>query len=193
MRLADFILSNVEPILVEWEAFARSVSPGATMNKLALRDHAADILRATARDMMSAQSATQQSDKSKGHGDAGQKSDRLDEASDVHAVGRVDSGFDLMEVVSEYRALRASVIRLWHESGPDPDARDLKDVTRFDESIDQSLTEAVRSYTTRVDRSRQMFLAILGHDLRNPLNAMLMSAQGLSATGELSAECTEMA
>src|SRR4051794_5434702 len=183
MRLADFILSNVEPILVEWEAFARSISPGATMNKLALRDHAADILRATARDMMQWQSATQQSDKSKGHGDAGRKSDRLNGASAVHAVERVGSGFDLMEVVAEYRALRASVIRLWRESAPDADERDLADVTRFDEAIDQSLTKAVSSYTEHVDRSRQMFLAILGHDLRNPLNAMMMSAEGLRATG----------
>ena len=29
MRLADFILANIEPILVEWEAFARSIWPGA--------------------------------------------------------------------------------------------------------------------------------------------------------------------
>jgi signal transduction histidine kinase len=85
-----------------------------------------------------------------------------------------------MEVMAEYRALRASVIRLWRESGPDPDLDDLDDLTRFNESIDQSAAEAVRSYIARVDRSRQMFLAILGHDLRNPLNSMLMSAELLS-------------
>lgn len=28
MRLADFILGNVEPILVEWETFAQSLAPG---------------------------------------------------------------------------------------------------------------------------------------------------------------------
>ena len=48
MRLADFILANIEPILVEWEAFARSIWPGRQTDPLALRDHAADILRATA-------------------------------------------------------------------------------------------------------------------------------------------------
>ena len=177
MRLADFILSNIEPILAEWEVFARSIVPGAKMDKLALRDHAADILRATVRDMKSHQTAAQQSDKSKGDGDEGADSDRLDAASDIHAIGRVGSGFDLLQVVAEYRALRASVIRLWRESAPDPDLSDLDDLTRFNESIDQSLTTAVDSYTRRVDQSRQMFLAILGHDLRNPLNAMMMSAQ----------------
>jgi signal transduction histidine kinase len=177
VRLAEFILANMEPILAEWEAFAGSVSPGANMDRAALRDHAGDILRASARDMLSKQSGTEQSDKSKGLGEPGQRSENLNEASAVHGIGRVGSGFDLMEMVSEYRALRASVIRLWRDSRPSPDLRDLDDLTRFNESVDQSLTRAVRSYTKRVDESRQMFLAILGHDLRNPLNSIMMSAQ----------------
>lgn len=193
MRLADFILQNIEPILVEWEAFARTVWPGGEMDPVALRDHARDILRATAFDMKSAQTRTQQDDKSKGEGGIGKESIRVDGASDVHAVGRVRSGFDLMAVVAEYRALRASVIRLWRESDPDSDLRDLDDLTRFNESIDQSLTEAVRSYTERVDQSRQMFLAILGHDLRGPLNAMSLMAGALSQTRQLDAESSRMA
>src|SRR3954453_19033186 len=199
MRLADFILQNIEPILVEWEAFARGVWPGAETNTRApldpreLRDHAADILRATAGDMKTAQSAAQQSDKSRGEGDAGRASARVDGASDVHAIGRVRSGFDLLTLVAEYRSLRASVIRLWRESGPAPDLRDLDDLTRFNESIDQSLAEAVRSYTQQVDRSRQMFLAILGHDLRNPLNSVMMSAAVLSKTPGLDADSSSMA
>jgi signal transduction histidine kinase len=193
MRLADFILGNIEPILVEWEAFARSVWPGPDRDPSELRDHAADILRATAWDMRSSQTPAQQSDKAKGDGEPGKGSDRIDGASDVHAVGRVRSGFDMMSVVAEYRALRASVIRLWRASAPTADVRDLDDLTRFNESIDQSLTEAVRSYTQRVDRSRQMFLAILAHDLRNPLNSMMMSAQALALTADLDAECSGMA
>lgn len=188
MRLADFILNNLEPILREWEVFARSIWPGAATDPLTLRDHAEQILRATARDMNSAQTTTQQSDKSKGEGDAGPASNRLTGASEVHAVARVRSGFDILAVVAEYRALRASVIRLWRESGPDPDRRDLADVTRFDESIDQSLADAVRSYTAMIDRSRQMFLAVLSHDLRNPLNSVVLSAGLLSTMGELDGE-----
>lgn len=188
MRLADFILGNIEPILDEWEAFARSVWPGEKTDPLTLRDHAEDILRATARDMKSVQSATQQSDKSKGDGQPGADSDRVNRASEVHGTGRVLSGFDLLAMVAEYRALRASVIRLWRESAPESNVRDLDDLTRFNESIDQSLTEAIRSYTERVDRSRQMFLAILGHDLRGPLNSVMMSAAVLSQTPQLDAQ-----
>src|SRR5687767_306413 len=193
MRLADFILANIEPILVEWEAFARSIWPGPATDPATLRDHAADILRATARDMKSAQSPSEQSEKSKGEGEAGHNSDRVDSASDVHAIGRVGSGFDLLLVVAEYRALRASVIRLWHADDANPDGRDLADLTRFNESIDQSLTRALRSYTMRIDRSRQMFLAILGHDLRNPLRSIGLSAHALARTCGLDSECANMA
>jgi hypothetical protein len=120
MRLADFILSNVEPILAEWEAFARGIAPGANMNGLALRDHAADILLATARDMRSAQTATERTAKSKGRCDCGGEDGALDGASESHAIGRLGGGFDLLQMVSEYRARRASVLRLWGESGPAP-------------------------------------------------------------------------
>lgn len=52
VRLADFILANVEPILGEWESFARGIWPkGATAGPAELRDDAEDILRATAADM----------------------------------------------------------------------------------------------------------------------------------------------
>ncbi len=183
MRLADFILENIEAILAEWESFARSLAPGAKMTKLALRDDAEAILRATARDMQISQSKAQQRSKSKGYGGAGgAESDRLDHASELHGVGRVGSGFDIMEVVAEYRALRASVIRLWHESRSQPDVNDTNDITRFNESIDQSLAEAVGSYTRHVEQSRRMFLAILSHDLRNPLNCIRMATQLVGRT-----------
>jgi signal transduction histidine kinase len=183
MRLADFILGNVEPILLEWEAFARSLAPGATMTKLALRDDAESMLRATAQDMQIGQSPAQQVSKSKGHNGLDDEAiDPLDHASVLHGVGRVGSGFDIMEVVAEYRALRSSVLRLWRASHPQFDIDDIEDITRFNEAIDQSLAEAVGSYTSRVDQSRRMFLAILGHDLRNPLNCIRMTTQLVSQT-----------
>ena len=94
MRLADFILANVEPILAEWEVFARGIWPGAATggaDPATLRDHAGAILRAVAQDMASAQTAAQQSDKSKGGGQAGDDSDRVDAASKQHGIDRVAS------------------------------------------------------------------------------------------------------
>jgi len=183
MTLAEFIIANLEPILAEWETFARSLSAGTKMSTLALRNDAGAILLATARDMQVVQSVAQQASKSNGLGGAGgEESDRLDDASLLHGVGRVGSGFDILEVVAEYRALRASVLRLWRESLPQPHLSDIDDITRFNESMDQSLANAVGGYTKRVDQSRRMFLAILGHDLRNPLNSIRMAAHVVSRT-----------
>ncbi len=131
MRLADFILANNEIILAAWEEFARHILPGAKMDSLALRDHAGDILLATVRDMQSVQTAAQRSDKASGYLDGTMENIRLNGASEEHAAGRLASGFDLLQLVSEYRALRASVLGLWRKSLPLADASDVDDVTRL--------------------------------------------------------------
>jgi signal transduction histidine kinase len=83
------------------------------------------------------------------------------------------------------------VIRLWGKSGPSL-VGDLSDLTRFNEAIDESLTDALASYTKRVDQSRQMFLAILGHDLRNPLTSILMVDDLLMESKTLDAKSMDL-
>jgi hypothetical protein len=87
MRLADFIISNIEPILMDWEVFARSITPGAKMDVLALRDHAKAILLATVDDMNSPQSVAERSAKSKGHGHDGADGIALNGVSELHGRG----------------------------------------------------------------------------------------------------------
>lgn len=178
MRLAEFISANVERILVEWESFARSIwPPGTPAEPVELRNSAEQILRAVVADMATDQSGHAQSEKSAGRGAPSAASERLDHASQVHGAGRAGSGLVLRAVVAEHRALRASVLRLWRASQPRPDTHDLEDLTRFNEAIDQSLALAVEGYTRRLDAARKMFLAILGHDLRNPLAAITLTAK----------------
>lgn len=67
MRLADFILRDMEAILAQWEAFAATLLPAATsMTSLALRDHAQQILEAVAKDLSASQSQDAQAAKSMG-------------------------------------------------------------------------------------------------------------------------------
>jgi signal transduction histidine kinase len=62
---------------------------------------------------------------------------------------------------------------------------DVDDLTRFNEAIDQSLAESVVRYTQDLEHSKEMFLAILGHDLRTPIGAVMMSSKFMMETGEL--------
>jgi signal transduction histidine kinase len=174
MRLSTFIAENTEHILSEWEAFARSVPGGDTMDVAALRDHAKEMLLVIQRDLETPQSQRAQSDKSKGMSDA---TGRRLTAAQEHGEGRADSGFTMGQMLSEFRALRATVIRLWSKAQPRVDAVELEDVTRFNEAIDQAIAESVSRYTRNVDHSKEMFLAILGHDLRTPLGAAITSAR----------------
>ena len=95
-------------------------------------------------------------------------------------------------MVSEFRALRASVLRLWTASRGTLVGDDLEDLMRFNEAIDQALAESMTRFTQSLDQSQDMFVAILGHDLRTPLQTMLMVTQHMVDTGEASAEHTEL-
>ncbi|APR82518.1 Sensor histidine kinase [Minicystis rosea] len=176
MRLADFIQANGGTIAKEWEAFARSFSSAnAGTSDLLLRDEIEEILCAIVDNMREPQSSAEQAEKSKGRG----KGSALDRIGQQHALQRVDIGFRFDEAVSEFRALRASVVRLWEESQPQPDPSERDDLIRFNEAIDQVLTESMGAYTTERDRTREQFLAILGHDLRTPLGTISMAASVL--------------
>ena len=184
MRLSRFITEHLEEILVEWEAFAASLlSPGETMTSLALRDHATQILKAIAEDIESDQSDLEQAYKSKGFAPIalGARS-----AAMTHGALRHLAGFDLRQLAAEFRALRASVLRLWlrHDVG---DPSSFYQLTRFNEAIDQALAESITNYSNEVARSRDTFLAILGHDLRSPLSAIANSSLFLGSPGLLPA------
>lgn len=182
ITLADFILANREPILLEWEAFAKTCSPASgAMDLAALRDHANEMLTVIAADLCTPQTGQEAVDKSKGESaDAGAIT-----AAEHHGAGRAESGFTIEQMVAEFRALRASVIRLWSKSHGDIGPDDVDDLTRFNEAIDQSLAESVSRYTQDLEHSKEMFLAILGHDLRTPLGAVIMSAEFMLETKEL--------
>src|SRR3954471_3783066 len=184
MRLAQFIIENLEEIMIEWEAFATSLlAPGQTMTSLALRDHAKQILQAIAKDIEHGQSDLEQAYKSKGYV---QIADATQTAAMTHGALRYLVGFDLRQLAAEYRALRASVLRLWLKRGVDGENA-FYQMTRFNEAIDQALAESISNYSEEVARSRDTFLAILGHDLRSPLSAIANSSLYLGTPGLLPA------
>lgn len=184
MKLADYIRDNREAILCEWQEFARTCAPASgAMDIEALRDHADEMLTVIAADLDTRQDAGEQAEKSRG--DAPDDETEATTAAEAHGAGRADSGFTIEQMVAEYRALRASVIRLWTRARGDLTATDVEDLTRFNEAIDQSLAESVARFNEQMEESKELFLAILGHDLRTPLGAIATSAAFMMELDEL--------
>lgn len=183
LRLAKFITSHTEPILQEWEVFARTLRPAALdMTAEQLRNHSALLLKFIAKNINTAQSVEQRIEKSHG-------TETAEQQDWGHGVARAESNFTIEQVVSEYRALRSSVLRLWAQSRPLTSPSDIDDVIRFDEAIDQLLASSVFAFAAarrKADEDekdrRNNFLAMLGHELRNPLSPLNSAASILQST-----------
>ena len=158
MRLSNFILKNLEPILQAWEEFAVTLAPeDQKTNRAILRDHVKSMLTTIAADLTRPQTAHDKSEKSKGHRPAKKT------AAQTHGAERLAAGFSLVSAMAEYRALRASVIRLWHEDQDDkPTTEEMNnDITRFNEAIDQAVSESIISYSFEKEQTIRVFEAIL--------------------------------
>lgn len=172
MRLHDFIIRDMEPILQAWEDFARTIEiPMPEMDVTGLRNHGEYILRTVAADMRRSQTEQQQVDRS--HGLARPADDETPAQS--HAMTRLLAGFSMDQMVSEYRALRSSVLRLWLAEAVFETDHHVQDMIRFNEAIDQALVESISTYGRAVETTRKTVLGVLGHDLRSPLGAVLMA------------------
>ena len=174
--LSDFILENLEDILADWEQFARGLTFSGNMSPSDLRDDAERMLRYIASDMSTPQTEAQQRHKSEGKAP---HSEQQSSAED-HGVQRFKHGLDMNNMVSEYRALRATVIRRWAQNNAVPMEAAMQQLVRFNEGIDQAITESVGQFTDEVDEARDLFLATLGHDLRTPLNAIVLTAEAMA-------------
>jgi signal transduction histidine kinase len=188
MELAAFTRSKQEAIVAEWEAFAQTYLPSAAhMDRSALRDHILGLLRFIAHDLETSQTERERSEKGKGQGLKEGGAD--DSAAETHADLRFKGGFDTVEMISEFRALRASVIKLWRAEWTKTETTDiLPDLLRFNEAIDQVMTESLSRFTNKFNHSGSLFVETLVRDFRDPLAAVHTSAQALLTGGKLDHE-----
>jgi hypothetical protein len=106
MRLTEFITQEKDKIIEEWVRFARTLLPSAEgMSLESLRDSGPILLGAIVRQMERRLSMGGEPADLHAHDVAG--------PSGHHALGRLKVGFDLGQVISEYRAMRLSVLGLW--------------------------------------------------------------------------------
>jgi len=157
MKFSDFIRTNMERILDEWECFARDIPSASQLEAKTLRDHAKGILTAIAADLEQPQTPDQQNLKAKGRAPPS-----LSETeAAMHGAARVSEGFSVTDTMAEFRALRASVLRMWSEFDPGAHGDTNDQITRFNEAIDQAVFESLARYSVDRERHTRLFDALL--------------------------------
>jgi signal transduction histidine kinase len=177
--LADFIEHHAETIIAHAMVFAKTVDVGTPLDDAALRDHLPEIVAAIVADLRSPQTRAQEIENRKA-ARCRSPARREPRRARTRCSARTAASAS-QHLVSEYRALRASVLRLWAE---EPAAASIApdEVTRFNEAIDEAIAESVRHYADEVERWRNIFLGVLGHDLRSPLSAIVMTSELIART-----------
>ena len=187
MRIATFLEVESEKVLEEVAAFAKTIPALKEVDEKTLRNHIPEVLKAISADLRTPQSRTESIEKS--HGNAPPRASRS--SAQTHGLMRAQSGIDIEQLVAEFRAMRSSVLRLWSEAHPfGPEA--IEDITRFNEAIDQAVAESVQYYAQERARWHEIFLGVLGHDLRGPLNAVALTAELMVKQGIAPSQQTAM-
>jgi PAS domain S-box-containing protein len=136
--LAEFLRTHRDAILEEWEAEVRQLPAAQGLSQVALRDRLPMLLDRIAAVLS-------------GPGPAGLAAG-LGDVPDAHALERLSAGFDLRQVVMEYRLLRRCVMRIWGAQGS---MGSLEAAAIFHEVMDEAVATSVTRYMSARERTFQ--------------------------------------
>lgn len=157
MRLAKFIEKNRDEILQTWEDYARELSTSPdSMPTSELRDHAEEMLEFIREELDSREERNSTEFFLRGALPAHVENS----AAILHGNQRMEWGFSVRDMIAEFRALRASVIRLWSARTPRINRDDL---IAFDAAIDQAQTESVDRFTSKKERQARLLETTLSY------------------------------
>jgi PAS domain S-box-containing protein len=137
LNLGDFIRDRREDILAEWLAEVRTLPVARGLDRPALIDHVPDVLERIA---AMANSLAK-----------GEPPQPPNHEADLHAAIRLDEGFDLPQVVSEFTILRDCIMRLWQQNVVDP--THVEELRAVNLAIDKAVTASVDRFTRARDRT----------------------------------------
>ena len=129
--LADLIRANKEAILQAWERDVRTLTRAAMLERPMLVDHVPALLDRIA-------------ELTKELGDHGVY-EPLSGPAREHALARLDEGFDVVEVIGEFRALRRSVLSVCAIGNPEA-------LRIVNDAIDGAILDSVRNFMDVRDR-----------------------------------------
>jgi signal transduction histidine kinase len=163
VSLAEKLRSEHLEIAREWIAEMKaSGNEAARLERSALVDHMPEFLVALAHWVA---------------GDEETARGGFDALAKGHALTRLGFGIALDSVAQEYAILRRVVLR--RVLPGDLSDGDRSALVRLNQGMDRAVYDAIARYTAAREATRETFIGILGHDLRNPLAAVKLAVDRL--------------
>ncbi|WNG34475.1 PAS domain-containing protein [Archangium violaceum] len=142
LRLGAFIREHRSRLLEDWERAVRRLPYAQGLSRPRLLDHLPDLLERIACVVETVHTGEHQT---------------LEQMPEVHALERLDSGFDLDEVAEEYALLRACILQRYGEhveaAGAASMAVAMREVVSFNRTFDEAVAAAVSRYARARERT----------------------------------------
>lgn len=139
LRLCDFLQQHADEIITAWERTVREWPVAQGLAGPALRDHIPDLLERIGDVVRTVHEGGRAS---------------LAHTPELHALDRLDRGFDLRAAAAELALLRRTTLELWriHTEGRDSGTV-LAEVQRFNDAMDDVLALSVDGYAAAKQRT----------------------------------------
>jgi hypothetical protein len=179
MQLGALIHSNLEALLDRWEAATRAaLGPLVFLSTdQALRELYRDLILQTVAD---AQATANWENPARAIATGAQIANPQESVVRYVAL-RYEAGLTVADVVCELGLLWPSILALSRAEGHLDQEVSLDELEHFTAALHQMLAQSVQCYMDKVSAAGDMFLAILGHELRNPLQAITVAGKLLAA------------
>src|SRR4051794_19902170 len=170
-RLADFLRENRDRILAHWETEVRNIGAARHLDGPVLLDHLPQFIEELAEYVDDVRT--------------GQDVRPPGEHPQIHALERLEVGYDLAEVVAEYAVLRRCITEL--AAGTHTPALRSAELPRLHEAIDEAIATSVVRYTEARERTlraldRISSAALVHHDVESLLPRTLDAFLGTTAS-----------
>ena len=157
MKLAQFIQSEMEQLLTDWEEAALNIAPELhDQNSVVLRDHAREMLEFITEDL----SSSLASEKST-HVVYGDNKAHVSGEGGMHGSERFGQGLSMLQMIQELRELRTRVAKAWGEKQQGLGAKDINELMRFVDAIEELIANSVSGYSAKKDQETRLIETIL--------------------------------
>jgi signal transduction histidine kinase len=175
MKLSALMHGQLDAIIDRWEAVTHEAlgpSKVATLGKT-LREPYRDLIL----QMLAEMPATLSGEQSSSALDEGDLRAGGQDCVARYVASRYAAGLTVADVVCELGLLWPSVLFLTRNLAQEAS---LDELERFTGALHNMLARSVQSYLDRMSAAGDMFLAILGHEIRNPLQAVAVAGKLLA-------------